>query len=168
MIREDIAMEFCRNMEYYRGLLDECAKHLGEAVYISDDGSRQDEPLRAKVPDLVATLSQLREENKGLRARLPSTPAPQAAPTHELHLPSGYMEESNCRKCGKPMGDPIHIGIRPNAAPAPSLPDDLISVMQAAAAEAGFANRISFFHLDTFAKAIRKASDPAAPARGEA
>lgn len=70
MIREDIAMEFCRNMEYYRGLLDECAKHLGEAVYISDDGSRQDEPLRAKVPDLVATLSQLREENKGLREAL--------------------------------------------------------------------------------------------------
>lgn len=41
---------------YYMGLLDQCAEHLGEDVYICDDGSRSESPLRAKIPELVKAL----------------------------------------------------------------------------------------------------------------
>jgi hypothetical protein len=41
------------NVAYYRGLVDKCAAHLGPDVYVQDDGGVVDEPLRAKVPELV-------------------------------------------------------------------------------------------------------------------
>ena len=50
---ENIAAQFARGMEYYVGLLDEIAKNFGREAYISDDGSIQDSPLRAKMPELV-------------------------------------------------------------------------------------------------------------------
>lgn len=53
---EDCARHL-RNEEYYRGLLDACAPHLGVEVYTQDDGGVVDEPLRAKVPDLVKRLA---------------------------------------------------------------------------------------------------------------
>jgi len=43
-------------MELYRDLLDKCAAHIGVEAYTSDDGSVQDEPVRLKVPELVAAL----------------------------------------------------------------------------------------------------------------
>ena len=52
----ETAAQMARNAEFYRGLLDECAKHLGEAAYTADDGTVMDEPLRLKVPELVAAL----------------------------------------------------------------------------------------------------------------
>jgi hypothetical protein len=55
----DTAAQYARNEDYYRGLLDACAPVLGEAVFIADDGSRSDEPLRAKIPELVAKLAEL-------------------------------------------------------------------------------------------------------------
>lgn len=42
---------------YYQGLLDQIAKVFGESAYISDDGSVQDSPLRAKMPELVEALA---------------------------------------------------------------------------------------------------------------
>lgn len=42
-----------RNTEFYRGLLLECATHLGPDVFVSDDGSIQDSPLALKIPELV-------------------------------------------------------------------------------------------------------------------
>ena len=56
----DNAAEFCRNMQYYRGLLDQCAENLGPLrpkVFVQDDGGIVDEPLRAKLPELVAELA---------------------------------------------------------------------------------------------------------------
>lgn len=53
----DTAAQYARNEEYYRGLLDECAKHLGAAAYTADDGTVMDEPLRLKIPELVAALA---------------------------------------------------------------------------------------------------------------
>jgi hypothetical protein len=50
---EDTAAQMCRNMEYYRGLVDQVGRLLGDAAYIADDGSRSDDILRAKVPELV-------------------------------------------------------------------------------------------------------------------
>lgn len=55
---EEQARQYARNAEFYRELLMRASAHLGEAVYISDDGSRQDEPLLLKVPELVAQLAQ--------------------------------------------------------------------------------------------------------------
>ena len=52
---ETAAMAF-RNADYYRGLMIEIGKMLGDEAYISDDGSRQDEVLCAKVPELVKRL----------------------------------------------------------------------------------------------------------------
>jgi hypothetical protein len=58
----ECAAQMSRNADFYRGLLDECAKHLGEAVYIADDGTMMDEPLRLKVPELVGAM---RRESDG-------------------------------------------------------------------------------------------------------
>ena len=43
-------------VEFYRGLLDECAKHLGPEAYTADDGGVHDSPVRLKIPELVARL----------------------------------------------------------------------------------------------------------------
>ena len=51
-----IAAQESRNKDYYQGLLDKCGKSLGDDAYIQDDGGKVDEPLRAKIPELVAKL----------------------------------------------------------------------------------------------------------------
>lgn len=53
---KETAAQFARNTEYYQGLLDNIAENFGIEAYISQDGSLQDEPLRAKMPDLVSQL----------------------------------------------------------------------------------------------------------------
>ncbi len=53
---EETAEQHCRNKFFYRDLLDQVAKHLGPEVFVSDDGSIQDEPLRLKIPKLVEKL----------------------------------------------------------------------------------------------------------------
>jgi len=52
----DIARYYESGMELYRGLLDKCAEHLGEEAYMADDGSRMDDPIRLKIPELVGKL----------------------------------------------------------------------------------------------------------------
>ncbi len=47
------AAQYAVNLDYYTGLLDEIAKNFGIESYTSDDGSIQDTPLRAKIPELV-------------------------------------------------------------------------------------------------------------------
>lgn len=49
----DTAEQYARNAEYYRGLVNEIGLMLGDEVFISDDGSRQEDVLCAKVPQLV-------------------------------------------------------------------------------------------------------------------
>ena len=53
----ETAAQMARNAEFYCGLLDECAKHLGEAAYTADDGTVMDDPIRLKVPEVVAALT---------------------------------------------------------------------------------------------------------------
>ncbi len=45
-----------RNECYYRGLVVQIGKMLGDAAYISDDDSRQQDVLCAKVPELVRAM----------------------------------------------------------------------------------------------------------------
>jgi hypothetical protein len=58
------AAQFLENQRYYCGLLDEIAKNFGHEAYTSDDGSVQDSPLRAKMPELVAALQKEVEDAK--------------------------------------------------------------------------------------------------------
>ena len=53
----DTAARHCANEDFYRGLLDQTAAHLGPDVFKSDDGSIQDSPIRLKIPELVAQLA---------------------------------------------------------------------------------------------------------------
>ena len=52
---ESAAM-FSRNEAYYSGLLDQIAASIGPAAYTADDGIVYGEPVRAKLPDLVAAM----------------------------------------------------------------------------------------------------------------
>jgi len=45
-----------RNTNYYRDLLIKCGEAIGEKAYISDDGSKQQDVLCAKIPDLVKNI----------------------------------------------------------------------------------------------------------------
>jgi hypothetical protein len=58
----ETAYQMARNADFYRGTLDECAKHFGEAAYTADDGTVMGEPLLLKVPELVAALVKACEE----------------------------------------------------------------------------------------------------------
>jgi hypothetical protein len=49
----EIARQHCQNEQYYRGLLDQIGEILGPEAYISDDGSVQQDVVRAKLPELV-------------------------------------------------------------------------------------------------------------------
>ena len=49
----DTAAQYARNVDYYQGLLDQIATVFGQEAYINDDGTIQDSPLRAKMPELV-------------------------------------------------------------------------------------------------------------------
>jgi len=53
---EATALQHLKNEEYYRGLLDQIAATIGEPAYVADDGTRMEEPVRAKLPELVAEM----------------------------------------------------------------------------------------------------------------
>jgi len=52
----ETAAQFSRNEDYYRGLLDLIAGHIGLEAFMADDGSISGSPVRAKLPELVAAL----------------------------------------------------------------------------------------------------------------
>jgi hypothetical protein len=52
----ETAAQFSRNADFYRDLLDECAKHIGPAAYTADDGTVTEDPVRLNIPGLVAKL----------------------------------------------------------------------------------------------------------------
>lgn len=62
----DSAKYFSNGMEYYRGLIDEAAKHIGIDMYTADDQGVHPEPLRAKLPECVEHLSAERESYKAM------------------------------------------------------------------------------------------------------
>lgn len=54
---EETARQYARNMEYYRGLVDNIALVFGQRAYICDDGSKAEDVLRAKIPELVREMA---------------------------------------------------------------------------------------------------------------
>ena len=61
----DSAKHFSNGLEYYRGQLDACARHIGLPCFTADDGGVHEEPLRAKVAEEVGRLVQARDYIKG-------------------------------------------------------------------------------------------------------
>lgn len=43
-----------RNTDYYRGLLEQCGNIIGDRAFIADDGTRTDDVLCAKIPEIIA------------------------------------------------------------------------------------------------------------------
>jgi hypothetical protein len=52
----DFAAQNLRNVEYYRGLLDQIGESIGPAAYIADDGSISDSVLVAKLPEMIKNI----------------------------------------------------------------------------------------------------------------
>ena len=48
------AAQYHKNSEYYRGLLVQCGKSIGDRAYICDDGTRSEDVLCAKIPEIIA------------------------------------------------------------------------------------------------------------------
>jgi len=43
-----------RNTDYYRGLLEKCGEAIGDRSFICDDGTKSEDVLCAKVPEIIA------------------------------------------------------------------------------------------------------------------
>jgi hypothetical protein len=56
--QNEIVAQEIRNRDYYRGLVIKALEYLGPEKYVSDDGTVNDNPLRAKLPDLVRALAE--------------------------------------------------------------------------------------------------------------
>jgi hypothetical protein len=52
----ETAAQQARDAEFYRDLIDRCARALGQEAFTADDGSVNDSPIRLKVPELVENL----------------------------------------------------------------------------------------------------------------
>ena len=52
----DTAAQAQRNVDYYRELLVRCGNAIGEPAHICDDGSRSDDVLCAKLPELIEAI----------------------------------------------------------------------------------------------------------------
>jgi hypothetical protein len=64
------AAQYCRDANYYRGLLAKTAALLGEEVCRQDDGGLLSEPLVSKVPEVVAVWAKERGDLKKLVSQL--------------------------------------------------------------------------------------------------
>lgn len=53
---KETARQYANNQAYYHGIVIEVGRLLGNDVYVSDDGSVQDEVIAEKVPQAVAKL----------------------------------------------------------------------------------------------------------------
>lgn len=45
-----------RNIDYYRGLIQQIGKSIGKEAYVQDDGGISEDVLCAKVPELVEAI----------------------------------------------------------------------------------------------------------------
>lgn len=43
------------NTDYYRGLLERCGKAIGDRAFIADDGTRTEDVLCSKIPEIIET-----------------------------------------------------------------------------------------------------------------
>lgn len=105
---KEIAEQHYRNETYYRGLLIQIGELLGPIAYKSDDGAIHDEPLVAKLPEVVRDLVMLREK-LGQKAFNQGFIAGGGTVTDKIPATFGGIEIGTvsirdrmvvCRKCG--------------------------------------------------------------------
>lgn len=51
-----------RDRDFYCKLLDECGYHAGPEVFMGEDGTITDKPLRYKIPQAIADMAQKQKE----------------------------------------------------------------------------------------------------------
>lgn len=98
-LRKDIA-KYVDDMDFYRSLLINIGEIIGQAAYISDDGSKQEDVLVTKLPQLVYGIvsanqeyDDILKENTRMRVML------QNAVITEQNLTATINELSNkCRE----------------------------------------------------------------------
>ena len=92
------ACRFSRNEDYYRGLLDECAAAIGPEAWKADDGSVvDDEPVRARIPELVlAALAAIKGTSM---PKDEPTPAPVVTDTTEAVARAICCARHRCEGC---------------------------------------------------------------------
>jgi hypothetical protein len=70
----ETALQQGRNADYYCGLLDQIAETVGREAYVGEDGREQEEPVRAKLPAIIAARMEgdvaLDKEREAWHARL--------------------------------------------------------------------------------------------------
>ena len=80
-----IAEQHCRNEWFYSTLLDDCAESLGYEAYVADDGTVMEDPIRLKIPLLVANLTAERRAQSDMRKEAPCPPvSPPRKPRNSL------------------------------------------------------------------------------------
>lgn len=50
------ARDYAKSSEYYRNLLVQIGRDFGHAAYVADDGTVMEDPIVAKIPELVQAL----------------------------------------------------------------------------------------------------------------
>lgn len=58
----DTAAQYLRNQQFYSGLIDQASEALGAGMFTRDDGSLTKEPLRIKLPEVVAEVVNERDK----------------------------------------------------------------------------------------------------------
>ena len=53
----DTANNYAKNADFYKLLVDDCARAIGPKAFISDDGTTRTTPVRLRVPELVAEIA---------------------------------------------------------------------------------------------------------------
>jgi len=64
-LRKDIA-KYVDDMDFYRSLLINIGEIIGQAAYISDDGSKQEDVLVKKLPQLVYDMVSAKQQYDGI------------------------------------------------------------------------------------------------------
>jgi len=85
-----------RNADYYRELLVKCGEFIGEPAYISDDGTKNDDVLCAKIPELVESLTKELEITK---EQYEDTCAEALGYEKELAEAQAQYESANNERC---------------------------------------------------------------------
>lgn len=96
----NIAQQHLRNQYYYHALLIKCGQAIGTPAYIADDGTRQQDVLCSKVPELVEQLCAAQDAVEygltGAPVNTQQDPADQPDPETPLHTQVGGDHYRSC------------------------------------------------------------------------
>lgn len=56
--------QYARDVDYFQGIVDQCARAIGPDAFLCDDGTYSESPLRAKVGELVESMAAINHLTK--------------------------------------------------------------------------------------------------------